>query len=234
MKIRATTKYRNDVVIKRREKLKMSQRDYAQFLSVPVRHIEAIESMSGVKVPKDNYTFTKSVSEVSVDVGVAEEEIWPNELYGSDFNTTSIRVADVSPKELECELKHRMQQIECDPAKIAEEQEGRNIGIDGIMEMLRNESYRTRTIVEMLYGLGDDRTRYTLEEAGRVFNIDREHVRQISMKFANKAKTKNINGLHEHEILKIRQYGNIVLGMNEEDMDESFARGTRGRFRTNE
>ncbi len=43
---------------------------------------------------------------------------------------------------------------------------------------LKNLSYRERRVLELRYGLGDERPR-TLDEVGRTFNVTRERIRQI-------------------------------------------------------
>jgi RNA polymerase primary sigma factor len=47
-----------------------------------------------------------------------------------------------------------------------------------LREALENLSYRERRVLELRYGLGDQRPR-TLEEVARVFNVTRERIRQI-------------------------------------------------------
>ncbi len=43
---------------------------------------------------------------------------------------------------------------------------------------LKNLGYRERRVLELRYGLGDERPR-TLDEVGRIFNVTRERIRQI-------------------------------------------------------
>jgi RNA polymerase primary sigma factor len=47
-----------------------------------------------------------------------------------------------------------------------------------LREALENLSYRERRVLELRYGLGDQRPR-TLDEVGRTFNVTRERIRQI-------------------------------------------------------
>jgi RNA polymerase primary sigma factor len=47
-----------------------------------------------------------------------------------------------------------------------------------LREALENLSYRERRVLELRYGLGDQRPR-TLEEVARTFNVTRERIRQI-------------------------------------------------------
>jgi RNA polymerase primary sigma factor len=49
---------------------------------------------------------------------------------------------------------------------------------EALRDALENLSYRERRVLELRYGLGDQRPR-TLDEVGRAFNVTRERVRQI-------------------------------------------------------
>ena len=54
-----------------------------------------------------------------------------------------------------------------------------------LREALENLSYRERRVLELRYGLGDQRPR-TLDEVGRTFNVTRERIRQIELKSLEK------------------------------------------------
>ncbi|MEK7124112.1 MAG: sigma-70 family RNA polymerase sigma factor [Patescibacteria group bacterium] len=47
--------------------------------------------------------------------------------------------------------------------------------------ILKTLTYREREIIRLRYGIGDGHT-YTLEEVGRIFNQNRDRVRQIEAK----------------------------------------------------
>jgi RNA polymerase primary sigma factor len=49
---------------------------------------------------------------------------------------------------------------------------------EALRDALENLSYRERRVLELRYGLGDQRPR-TLDEIGRTFNVTRERIRQI-------------------------------------------------------
>ncbi|MDQ2760964.1 MAG: sigma-70 family RNA polymerase sigma factor [Actinomycetota bacterium] len=49
---------------------------------------------------------------------------------------------------------------------------------EALRDALENLSYRERRVLELRYGLGDERPR-TLDEIGRTFNVTRERIRQI-------------------------------------------------------
>jgi RNA polymerase primary sigma factor len=49
---------------------------------------------------------------------------------------------------------------------------------EALRDALENLSYRERRVLELRYGLGDERPR-TLDEVGRTFNVTRERIRQI-------------------------------------------------------
>ncbi len=54
-----------------------------------------------------------------------------------------------------------------------------------LRDALENLSYRERRVLELRYGLGDQRPR-TLNEVGRTFNVTRERIRQIENQALNK------------------------------------------------
>ena len=58
-----------------------------------------------------------------------------------------------------------------------------------IKEVLGGLSNRERTIVELRFGLNDDRPR-TLEEIGQRFGVTRERIRQIQVEALNKLRAK--------------------------------------------
>ncbi len=64
---------------------------------------------------------------------------------------------------------------------------------EALREALENLNYRERRVMELRYGLGDQRPR-TLDEIGRTFNVTRERIRQIE----HQALTK-LQKLYEHE-----------------------------------
>ena len=66
-----------------------------------------------------------------------------------------------------------------DEESILDELRGR---IDSVLD---NLSYRDRGILEMRYGLGDGHI-YTLAEAGYVFRLTRERIRQLQVKALKK------------------------------------------------
>ena len=57
--------------------------------------------------------------------------------------------------------------------------------IDAVLDSL---SYRDRGIIEMRYGFGDGYF-YTLAEAGSVFNLTRERIRQLQARALKKLRT---------------------------------------------
>jgi RNA polymerase primary sigma factor len=67
---------------------------------------------------------------------------------------------------------------------------------EGLRKALGNLSYRERRVLELRYGLGDERPR-TLDEVGRTFNVTRERIRQIE----NQA-LKKLQNIREAEQLR--------------------------------
>ena len=59
---------------------------------------------------------------------------------------------------------------------------------EALREALENLSYRERRVLELRYGLGDERPR-TLDEVGRTFNVTRERIRQIEHQALKKLQT---------------------------------------------
>jgi RNA polymerase primary sigma factor len=59
---------------------------------------------------------------------------------------------------------------------------------EALREALHNLSYRERRVLELRYGLGDQRPR-TLNDVGRAFNVTRERIRQIESQSLRKLQT---------------------------------------------
>ena len=77
---------------------------------------------------------------------------------------------------------------------------------EALREALENLSYRERRVLELRYGLGDERPR-TLDEVGRTFNVTRERIRQIE----NQA-LKKLQNLDQAQ--KLRDDGDIAPGFS--------------------
>lgn len=75
--------------------------------------------------------------------------------------------------------------------------------VEAIKAKLRMLSYREREILKLRYGLGDG-MRYTLEEVGYIFKVNRERIRQIE----KKAKAK-LGDLVDEEFLA-RVFGKLT------------------------
>ena len=69
--------------------------------------------------------------------------------------------------------------------------------IEGVLQTL---TFREREIIKLRYGIGDGYT-YTLEEAGRIFKVTRERIRQIEAKAVRKlqhpVRARNLEGFLE-------------------------------------
>jgi RNA polymerase primary sigma factor len=67
---------------------------------------------------------------------------------------------------------------------------------EALRDALENLSYRERRVLELRYGLGEERPR-TLDEVGRTFNVSRERIRQIETQALKKLQ-------HLHQTQKLR------------------------------
>jgi RNA polymerase primary sigma factor len=67
---------------------------------------------------------------------------------------------------------------------------------EALREALENLSYRERRVLELRYGLGDQRPR-TLDEVGRAFNVTRERIRQVEQQALKK-----LQSLHQAQHLR--------------------------------
>ena len=67
---------------------------------------------------------------------------------------------------------------------------------EALRNALENLSYRERRVLELRYGLGDQRPR-TLDEVGRAFNVTRERIRQIEHR-----SLKKLQGLEQTQQLR--------------------------------
>ncbi len=57
-----------------------------------------------------------------------------------------------------------------------------------VKEAMKYLTFRQRKVIEMRYGIGENRTSYTLEECAKELNITRERIRQIESKAIRRMK----------------------------------------------
>jgi RNA polymerase primary sigma factor len=119
-----------------------------------------------------------SVAEIAEAAGLAPEEVDP--VNRSAQTPVSLEMAVGDDKDSEFgDL------IADDRAESPYERTVETLTREAVREALENLSYRERRVVELRYGLGDERPR-TLTELASVFDLTTERVRQIELKSLRK------------------------------------------------
>jgi len=172
MLIRATTRYRNELILKRRKQLEMNQKKYATFLDIPFHSLQIIESLRWPKNMKSHGAnmHIKHVGSIAADIGCAVEDIFPDWLKKQNVEN-SVKIGNIEFKQL---TKDHVNLLEY-------ENKNKRIGYDierlhKIINLRLNN--REKQVIEMRFGLIDGAD-YTLREVGQKINTTVERVRQI-------------------------------------------------------
>ena len=110
MQIRATTRYRNDRMLRRRKELGLSQPKYAEFLGVSFGYLGPIErlNLQGTPVTPG---FLEAVRSIADDLECDAQDIWPDWLTALKV-VDDVRTAKMSETVLEAALYRSQRQLE--------------------------------------------------------------------------------------------------------------------------
>ncbi len=98
MQIRATTRYRNDRMLRRRKELGLSQKKYAEFLGVPWYVLIDVEKLH--RRQAITHDFLAHVVVIAQDLGCEAADVWPEWL--AEFRVVdSVRIANLDRQALE-------------------------------------------------------------------------------------------------------------------------------------
>jgi len=171
MRIRATTRLRNDHMISARGRLNWSQSDLAGNVGVPMYVVNALErldySQCGVSVER-----VKAIASV---LHLSVEQVAPEVLLGKQIPSTHVQVRTIETESLlEAVATQSKRLLQMSPSEMAERQELTEM-LPGILSVLKSEE---REILKLRFGL-DGEQPHTLKEIGHLTRRSLERVRQI-------------------------------------------------------
>lgn len=170
MRIRATMKLRNDIVIRAREEVGMNQRDFASFAGVPMYVVCRVETLDFSKKIKEEH-----ILKLATAIGVSPDLIVPPGVDMKLPNEISV-VRDLPPERL-LSIPDRGKYVLEAPDEQASNQEELKALDETIDKFL---SYREGVIVRSaMSGM-------TLKETGKRIKVCSEHVRHIYAKAMRK------------------------------------------------
>ncbi len=179
-----------------RQAIARSLADKARTIRIPVHIVEKLNQIGRAQ----RKLVTGLGREPSVDEIAEVTGIEPHEV-------ESIRRSAQAPISLEKpvgdgEQAEFGQMIADEQAESPYERAVETLNNEALREALENLSYRERRVLELRYGLGDQRPR-TLDEVGRTFNVTRERIRQVEHQALGK-----LQNLHQAQ--KLRDDGKMA------------------------
>lgn len=149
---------KNNRLLERREKLNLSQPDFARFADVSLHVLRQLEAMrtSPLTTRGEWKPCAKGIADF---LGVELAELWPEHMQRA-----------IEP----IEVKTNVTPIALPPDPVEVKQLGAAIGT-----ALSSLTPREEQIVRMRYGLGDFEREHSLEEIAERFEVSRERARQV-------------------------------------------------------
>jgi len=191
--IRAITRLRNDAMISARERLGKSQRAAAAEAGVALERWVDLEKL--------NYAGCSSayLEEIAVAIavylGLAVDEIAPDEVLGLNLTSTVVQTRTVSTQVLLEATTSRDRRL-CLPDPIITVERAETV--KAIKTVLKTLSFREREVLTLRYGLDESGKECTIEECGRIFRVTPGRVRQIEeraiRKLQNPARANRLKG----------------------------------------
>ena len=173
MRLRATTRVRNDQLLVAREKMGLTQAAAAIFCGVPINayaRIERLDYRSG-----RDAVHAKAIATV---FELSLEDVMPQELEGQALPPEFSQVREVDPSQV---LEHsNMEALEAPVVEVLEDSE-RAAALERALGLL---TYRQREVLRLRFGLGGEK--FSLCEVAKIFKIVPERVRQIEHKALRK------------------------------------------------
>lgn len=171
MRIRATTRLRNNDMVSARERLGLSVHDVARLSGVALNTVYDYEKLNySGKRPK---TIEQHADAIGMVLGIPSDLVAPRALWGCELPNTHVSVRDVDPGMLLDAVEIRNVRT-CLPSPDMEIEAGETK--DAIEAAINTLSCREQEIIKLRYGMKDGRP-YTLGEVGDVLKISRERVR---------------------------------------------------------
>lgn len=173
MKLRATTKVRNDAMISARERLGMNQGALAKASGVPNSAVYDLE-----KLVYRRTNIEEEAMKIAIFLKIQVDDIYSPELKGTGVQTEFKQVKEVDPENL-ISAANKLQ-IE-GPDIDLERKEMK----EAVYSALDDLTFKEREIIKHRYKL-DGYKFLTLDECGKLFKVRRERVSQLEAKAMRK------------------------------------------------
>ena len=190
MRIRATTRYQNEIIISRRKTLGLTQIEYSKRLGISISRLQKIEGFYGSSPISDEAiaAFKEAIDRLAHDCACPPDEIWPE--WASLVPSKTIRNATIRYAALDYKGRQEARFLLDAPdaprgglsGYLGLEQED----VEGAME---NLTFRERNILALrfgLYGVSPE----TLKECGCRFGISKDRVRILEQEGLKKLRQK--------------------------------------------
>ncbi len=170
MRIRATLRIRNDVLIQARKDLKLSQIKLGKAADVPIHYVQALEALR-----YNGGSILKYAERIAAFLDIPIQQILPKELAGKVFQVNHVSITDVPVDRVLGWANSRLAlPAPEDSASKAELKRQIHKVLDGLAP-------RVRFVLVKRLGL-DGKGTMTLKEIGKTLGVTRDRVRQIQLK----------------------------------------------------
>lgn len=173
MKLRATTKIRNEKIISFREARGWNQAKLAKACGISLRDLFKFEKLDfNMRNAEEKAIKIAVITEISVD------DILPEDLVGKTINTDLKVTKDVEVQALlSAKSTNQNRLIEASPDEMLSLQEGR----EALQSVLETLTFRERKILELKYGLNGNQS-YSDLEIAKIFKLSHSRIGQIIQK----------------------------------------------------
>ena len=178
MRVRVTLRLKHDAVLREREKLGMTQKQFAELAGVPIAFLQKVESL-GISRPETHlgmHSLAQKLTQLAGCLDMAPDALYPDWL--KDLPAAKCtRCVDLTPGMIAQSGDATGERLALPAPMDTAHTSERDGKIEAVLNTL---AHREREVVKLLFGLADGYT-YSLEEVGRIFNVTRERVRQIKL-----------------------------------------------------
>lgn len=179
MRIRATTRLRNDHMIAARKRLGWSQADLAGNAIVSITWVQQFEAL---QYHRDAVRRNEAALAIADVLGIPVEQVAPEALAGKILPSTLTVVRNVDSEALLAAVGARETRLALPaPGARLEWQEA----AEAIKAAMKTLSFREREVLNLRFGLNDGEC-YNLNEVGRIFKVTPQRVRQVEAKAIRK------------------------------------------------
>jgi len=183
MKVRATMRLRNEVMLRAREKKGLTQKQLASIVDSNVGTIGEIERF--------DYTYPHTLEVAARVAGALEIElnqVVDESLLGEALQSSFDRIVDIELAMIGSDTTSQ-KTIELNPLDLLSDKETSDRLFGSLSDLTSTE----REVIKMRTGIGDaGRIPYTYEECGRIFKVTRERVRQVEAEGMRKLRNSDV------------------------------------------